>query len=448
MLDSKRLNRREFLRLSAMASAGAVLAACAPGTTVPDEEPTEAVSEAPSTEAEKVALTAWMNDRLYVQSFQNRQEALSEAHPEYDITFTVEENPDLWDNLVTLFVGGLEDVDIVSIERMNMTQLWKDDLAAQSLVALNDAYLTQEQIDGNLRWEMFSSDGKIYGVSAEMDGVALYYQPALFEEAGVDVDSILSYDDFIQAGLALKALGKYIKYEGSADINKSYAMQNGGGFWNADGETLLDSPETIEAIQMQYDMLRTHEVSFETNDSWSPAAVAGYQDGTVAASISADWWGDYYLKDLLPDMEGMWKLRPLPWFEEGGIRTSTDGGTGFCIVKSSSNPALAWDFIQTTYLDKDNLVQIYLDTHYFPPMKACWDDPKVLEFSDPYYVDEQAIGAVWAELAPETPPDPTHAYYPEAADAVSKEIVLAFEGDKSVEQALQDAAATVRAAMA
>ena len=57
--------------------------------------------------------------------------------------------------------SGLEDVDVVALERGPIMQLWKGGVAAQSLVALDDL-LTKEEIDGHLRWEMFSWDGHIY----------------------------------------------------------------------------------------------------------------------------------------------------------------------------------------------------------------------------------------------------------------------------------------------
>jgi arabinosaccharide transport system substrate-binding protein len=446
VLTKEKLSRRDFLRLSAIVGAGTVLAACAPAATPTAEEeapqPTEEVSAAPSEGAEKVTMTLWMNDRLYVENFQKRSEAFADAHPEYEFEFTIEENPDLWDNLVTLFVGGLEDVDIVALERGPIMQLWKGDLAEKSLVPL-DTYLTPEEIEGHTRWEMFSWDGNIWAVSAEMDGVCLFYQPALFEEAGVDVDAIETYDDFIQAGQALRDIDKYLMYQVSSALSTVLASQNDGGFFSEDGDVIIDSPETIEALQLQYDMLRTDEVAFEQNDTWSPAAVAGYEEQTVAAAIEADWWSDYYLKDLLPDMSGMWRIRPLPTFRPGGRRTATLGGTGFAIVKTTPHPDLAWDFIKMTYMDKDNLVKIFLETHYFPPMKACWDDKRILEFSDPYYGD-QVTGAVWAELAAEVPLDPTHEFRPEAEDAVNEQVVLVFEGEKSAEQALKDAADEVR----
>ena len=82
---------------------------------------------------------------------------------------------------------------------------------------------------------------------------------------------------------------------------------------------------------------------------------------------------------------------------------------------------------------------------YFPPMMECWDDPRILERSDPYY-GGQAIGAIWSEMAPELPLNPTHAYKAEAQAITAKQaIVPIFEGQKSIEEGLQEAAGAVRA---
>ena len=444
------VSRRAFLRWGAGAGVGALLAACAPpappAEPTAQAEPSEAEpTAAPSTGREKVTLTVWMNDRLYVQSFQNRKQAFADAHPDYDFEFVIEENPDLWDNIITLFVGGLEEVDILAIERTQMSRLWKDNLADQRLVALNDL-LTPEEFEGHMRWEMFTWNGKTYGVSAEMDGVAFYYRTDLFEEAGIDVDAIETYDDFIEAGRALRKLDKYIIYLASADVNFQLMNQNDGGYFSADGEVLIDSPETIEAVQLQYDMLRTHEVALETADVWSSGGQEGFRNGTVAACIEADWWSDYYLKAFVPELSGKWRLRKLPVFRAGGRPTASLGGTGHCISKSTPNLELALDFLRMTYIDKENLIQIFLDTHYFPPMKACWEDPRIREFTDEYY-GGQATGAVWADLAPLTPLDPTHEFKPEAQDLTAKQVALAFEGEKTIEEALKEAADELRRLM-
>ena len=104
------------------------------------------------------------------------------------------------------------------------------------------------------------------------------------------------------------------------------------------------------------------------------------------------------------------------------------------------------DFTLAKYVPED--MHLVADGKYTKErdqiMKACWDDPRILEQSDPYY-GGQATGAMWAGMAPEAPFTPSHGYKAQAIDITAKEaIVPIFEGEKSVEQGLKDAADAVR----
>jgi arabinosaccharide transport system substrate-binding protein len=481
-----RASRRTFLRSATAASVGALLAACsapnaptpapstvaaptaaptaapqaaaasptAPAATTKPAAPTAAATAAPAAAAkpagaEKTKLTVWTNDSLYVDAFTKRSKEFAAKRPEVD--FAIEESPGLSEDLAPLAMNGFQGADLVALDNTLLPRLFKGGLAANALYDLKK-WLTKEQIDGYTRWEMFSYDDKIYGVSAEMDLSAWYYQPAVLEKYAIDVKDVKTYDDFVNAGLKIAKDGKYLTMVNSNLMRihqlEILTTQNDGGHFDAKGNVIVDSPQTIQAVQLAYDMAKKHKVALVENKQGDPAAVKAFSDGTVASILHADWFGDYTMKKLLPQMAGKWRVAPLPVFKTGGRNTATRGGTAHGVTKTSKQADLAWEFLQATYLDKENLVRIYQDTHYFPPMRAAWDDERVKSLKDPFFGD-QVVGAVWASLAPSVSGNYAHPYKPEAIDITGKEALAPiFAGQKSVEQGLKDAAAAIRKVIA
>lgn len=116
-----------------------------------------------------------------------------------------------------------------------------------------------------------------------------------------------------------------------------------------------------------------------------------------------DWYSEAVLKPQAADMEGQWRVAPMPvWSDGKGHTTSVWGGTGFAITSESENPELVWDLLHFSYMTKENQILRFEMIQYYPHMIEALNDPRISELTDPYYGD-QAIGSVLASVAEDTP---------------------------------------------
>jgi ABC-type glycerol-3-phosphate transport system substrate-binding protein len=107
-------------------------------------------------------------------------------------------------------------------------------------------------------------DGKFYGVPWFSEIRVLMYWKDMFDEAGVKLP-FKSWDDWLNG---LKALTRGERhglamrgYKGWGQFSQTLAVANGGGQIDKDGKTILNSPETVEAVTWWTDLHLKHKVT-------------------------------------------------------------------------------------------------------------------------------------------------------------------------------------------
>lgn len=50
------------------------------------------------------------------------------------------------------------------------------------------------------RYELYARDGNYYGIPTHVGATVMYYNTDIMDEAGVDIDEIVTWDDFVEAG--------------------------------------------------------------------------------------------------------------------------------------------------------------------------------------------------------------------------------------------------------
>jgi len=454
------ISRRDFLRLSAAVAAGAILSACRPAAP-PTAAVEEVVEEAPAAtpvpekvpEKEKVKITMWFHDFLYVQFFTDRANEYAKMHPEYEFEFEIVQIPEIADKFIGTLVAGTGAPDIVGVEQGWMPRLFKGGLAEKGMYDLNP-WMELEGAgfkDKFLRWELYTYEGKTYGVESALCPSVYYYREDIFGQAGVDPNTFKTYDDFIEGGQKLKKeTGSYMLPLDTVggDYFLLPMLQNDGNIFDDKGNVVLDSPQNVEALQFYYDLAYRYEVGYATAEFWGAGLTAAYKDGTVVGVIGPDWYSDYVMKQSLKELSGKWRAAFMPVFRPGGRRTTVWGGTGMGVTKQSKYPEIAWEILKYTYMTKENQVKRYLEIHYFPTMLDALEDPRIVEAEDPFF-GGQKLGALFAEVAPEVPIYYASPYKTEALDILSKDVITpVMAGEKSAEDALKDAAKKLKEVMA
>lgn len=149
----------------------------------------------------------------------------------------------------------------------------------------NDPLLGQENyfIQPQEAWRCADADGRWHGIGSTWVAHHIYYNNAIFEEAGITPpgfqdDQIWDWDSFVEVckALTVDSAGRHPDDAGfDPDDIQRFAVDwpmwwmplaaavhsNGGKFFTDDGLSGLDSPEAIEALQRISDLIYVHHVA-------------------------------------------------------------------------------------------------------------------------------------------------------------------------------------------
>jgi hypothetical protein len=110
------------------------------------------------------------------------------------------------------------------------------------------------------------------------------------------------------------------------------------------------------------------------------------------------------------------------------------------ITKATKQPELAWELAKALYFDPEELGPRFALTNILPPLSDAWSRPE-FQRRDAYYGGQQ-VGALFAKLAPETPPDWSTPYKTQAETRLAEVFLRSLEhfkrhGDEGLRDAIQ-----------
>lgn len=158
-------------------------------------------------------------------------------------------------------------------------------------------------------FEAFSYEDVQYGLPASFSNVVLFYNKDLFDAAGVDYpDASWTWEDERAAAEALTDpdAGVWGTFQPVSFFEYFKVLaQNGGEFFDADGEVAFDSPEGVEAAEWLLD---------KVGDVMPSEADMGGQDdgGMFASGQLAMWHTGIWMFGVLEDMEDPWDIAVEP----------------------------------------------------------------------------------------------------------------------------------------
>lgn len=230
-----------------------------------------------------------------------------------------------------------------------------------------------------------AADGHIYGVARDVSEVVLWYNKALFEQAGVDPASMSTWDGFLagvqkfkDAGITPIAVGAKDKWPAhfwwsklvvrlaSKDGFEAAARGEGDGFA---GEDFVKAGEYF----LQLAALEPWQQGFLAASYGDASGYFG--DGKAAMHLMGDW--DYgAMKDNSATKQGIpddqLGILPFPTIEGGkGDPTDTLGGLGGVLFsKNASDAAVKWiEFFNSPEVQKRFAAEAY----YIPIAKGAAD---------------------------------------------------------------------------
>lgn len=194
--------------------------------------------------------------------------------------------------------------------------------------------------------ELYTLDGKQYGVPKDFDTIALWYNKKLFADAKVAAPTAeWTWNDYKAAAVKLKAaLGpKGIWATGDTLGNQADfypAMLSNGGFVIKDGKSGYSDPKSIEALQFWSDMVKG---GFTPNAAQN--AETKSQDRFFDGKAAMMWNGNWVVSAALKSPhKNDFTVVPLPKAPSGDRKTVIHGIANVMSAKSK-NPEAAAAFL-------------------------------------------------------------------------------------------------------
>lgn len=320
-------------------------------------------------------------------------------------------------------------------------------IPAESLAGFVQANITASTIDGKL----------VMLPRAQFDVAALFYQKSLYGDA----DKAAAFKEKFGYDLAVPETWAQMKdqaeffaappnFYGTQYAGKDEAINgrfyemlvaNGGKMFNDDWTPAFNSPEGKETLQWFVDLYKAGAVPpGTTNYLWDDLG-NGFASGTIALNYDWPGWTGFFNDPASSKVAGNVGVAPAP-LGSAGVRSGWSGFHGFSITEGCANKEAAASLVD--FLTNEDSQKLEASAGPLPSRTAVWTYVLEQAKDDPYKSEALAAFQKSAETAFPVPPTP---YWIESGNLVFPELQAAILGDKTVDQALEDASAAVDSLM-
>lgn len=213
--------------------------------------------------------------------------------------------------------------------------------------------------------DLCGSEGRVYGVPTQVKSKVWYYRADLFEEAGINVDEIKTFQDFYDAGVKFKKVfpDKYFINMGrtpNIDVLLGWlASYDGLKIANADGTYNISSDPRFRDMYEKINTLARADFSMNISDwdaDWQPAI----ESGKIASLLSWSWMTEF-LPKYAPDQRGNWAMTSWPEeFKMGGSAEVVS------IPVRARDTKAAFEVLNTLFLTEDSALARFNENGLLP----------------------------------------------------------------------------------
>ena len=281
-------------------------------------------------------------------------------------------------------------------------------------------------------------DGQTFGVPYYNYALGLIVRQDVFDERGMAVPETL--EDYVATAEALTEDGFYgvaMQPQRGYKIMeewKNWLYAAGGSLFDAAGNVAIDSPEARRALELYIETYNAAAPQDSLNWGFDEALRA-VASGRAATMLSYNWMLPTLNAEggVAGDLAGNFRLHEVP----GG--KAVLGAWHWSIAANSEQQDAAWTFI--SWLTGKEIDRQRVIAGGAPTRRSVVSDEEVWEqgFGEDYYTTVLAILEDAAPLATGTAAE-------EIIEIVGTELSAAVAGQKSVEEALEDAARGVERA--
>src|SRR5215210_2846820 len=387
--------------------------------------------------------------RRWIQLLQPALDELNRRHS--DMNIQLEYTDFLYNetrNEILDRISHGESVDIISVD-----QIWLGEFAEKRLLTnLTDEFeewgRMSDLYEANLDGSVYNNT--LYGMWLWTDIRGMWYWKDMLQEAGVDPESLKTWDGYISAAVKLddffeedNSVIQGVHLLGAShDLDLWYPY-----LWMLGGEILelreghptkgvypFPSYNSSQGVKAMEFLKRQVDAGIEPQDR--PYLDTAFVNKNFSVMLGGSWMPGEFPKESWPTLEqevGFIPMFPVP---NQTIPTSTMmGGYELAIPTTSQNSDLSWELI--TIVAQPEILGPFLQEYgYLPTQKSLGEGPasQPLKESVPFF-EEMVSMIPYGRSRPNIPE------YPEIAEHIHQAIQQVYNGTASPEDALDMAAA-------
>lgn len=323
----------------------------------------------------------WSFQALHVEFYELMAEKWNAANPDRQIKLnpTVYEFEDMHSKLGVALQSGSGAPDLVDIESGKIANFLKGNI---QLEPLND--IVEPELDNivKARVDIYSKDGKYYGICFHVGAAVIYYNTELCDQAGIDYTNIKTWDEYYAAGQKLKAAlpDKYWTSVETTDIWHMYPLlvQAGGDMVDATGKPTIDSDAMVKVLEYNRKLVDEGIAECAPGGYFHAEEFYGQMDKGAYASIVMPMWYMDRFTNYMPDLSKKIAIEPLPVWDSNSALSVGQGGTCTAVTNQAKDKQLVKDFLAFAKLSKEGNVQIWNKLGFDPIRKEVWELPEVV----------------------------------------------------------------------
>ncbi|HUX11903.1 MAG TPA: extracellular solute-binding protein [Spirochaetia bacterium] len=380
-------------------------------------------------------LVFWTFQAIHKAFYADMLKMWNDKNPtrQIDISSTDYPNADMHNKLLLALQSGVGAPDFVDININYFTNFMKGDI---QLLPLNRIVDPVRKDFVQSRFAIYSKDGKVYGLPTHVGATVVYYNKEITDKAGVNIDQIKTWDDFIAAGKKVVAVAGVPMTSFEVTNQRPFwpmIVQQHSDYVDGNGKVILDNETNVRTLQAMYDMMYKDKIAVAmpggntgSEQFWT------FMDKGGAASLIMPMWYMSRFTSYMPDLKGKIYVRPMPIWKSGDLRSAGMGGTGTAVTKQTKSPDLTIDFLAFAKLSHEAAVTIWKELRFDPARFEAWTDP-ALTAPDPYFGNEDVFKLL-RELGPDQMPSPlseTTSLSAAAQDLVVNQVMFKALSDRS-----------------
>ncbi len=398
-----------------------------------------------------VELELWTFQEIHIAFYERMAELWNEQHPDRQVVINGTAYPygDMHNNLLVALQSGTGAPDIVDIEISRFPNYLRGNVQLRSM---ND-YVDPVRDDFvEARFDIYTKDGNVYGLPFHVGLTVMYYNTEIMDAAGVDIDSIDTWDDYIAAGH--QVVDNTDAWMTTVEATEQWSFwplvtERKSNFFGSDGSVQLDNQTNIEVLEMLNDMVRTEGIARTAPGGFHHAEeYYGFMADGGAASIWMPLWYMGRFTDYMSDLSGKIAIRPLPRFTPDGFRSAGMGGTGTAVPTQGDHVELAAEFLAFAKLSEEGNILLWEELGFDPPRKSVWTSDALAQenkYTD-FFTNGTEIFRQMLPLTEEIHPVNMTTQIPDAITLIQTEVMpsVLSEGSATPAEALRRAADQLR----